>query len=150
MNYIKEAENRLTYYRELQRSVDEMTRRIARLVAKAGPEQLRAAVLDDVGVSSGRHDTTLNIILEIQKLQESLLETKKGLFEIDAILDEISHGEGCENYGKLLRMWYMQRASKEIIAEQLCCSIRKVYYDKDAAIRKFAVRIFGMAALKIV
>ena len=150
MNYIKEAENRLTYYRDLQRSIDEMTRRIARLVAKAGPEQLKAAALDDVGLRSGRHDTTMNVILEIQKLQESLQETQKGFIEIDAILDEISQGAGCENYGNLLRMWYIQRVSKEVIAEHLSCSIRKVYYDKDAAIRKFAVRIFGMAALKIV
>lgn len=150
MNYIKEAENRLTYYHDLQKSIDEMTRQIARLVAKASPKQLKAAALDDTGVRSGRHDTTMNIIFEIQRLQESLRDTKKGFIEIDAILDEISQGEGCENYGNLLRMWYIQRISKEVIAEQFNCSIRKVYYDKDAAIRKFAVRIFGMAALKIV
>ena len=150
MNYIKEAENRLWYYRDLQKSIDEMTRQVARLIAKTGPKELKAIVMDQTGVRGGHHDDALNIIYEIQTLQESMAKTREGFEEIESILREISQDDGCEKYGQVLRKWYIQRLSKEVIAEDFECSVRTVYYLRDAAIRKFAVRIFGIEALKVI
>lgn len=150
MNYIREAENRLWYYRDLQRSIDEMSRQIVRLISKSGPKELTAMKYDSTGIRSSKHDEAYNILFEMQKLKDGIDKTKKGLQEINAILEEISQDEDCEQYGDILRKWYIERLSKEVIAEELNYSVRTVYYKRDAAIRKFAVSIFGIEALKVV
>lgn len=151
LNYIREAENRLWYYRDLQRSVDEMSQRIGKLISKAGPADLSAMVLDGSGVHSQRVDDTLNILFEIQKLTELRKETKEALSEIDSVLTRINGEPDCKFYGTVLRMWYIERIPKEDIAEKIGYSSRRsVYQIRARAIRKFAVMLFGIEALKVV
>ena len=142
LNYIKEAEKHLRYYKDLDRSIVNMDRQIGRLVSKAGPKSLTAIVLDDVKVQSSAHDETINIIYEIQLLTANKAKTQEELDKIDRILDEISQEHGCELYGKVLRKWYIEQKSKEVILEELHYSEnsrRSVYNIKNEAIRKFAV-----------
>lgn len=153
MNYIKEAEKHLRYYKDLDRSIVNMDRQIGRLVSKAGPKSLTAIVLDDVKVQSSAHDETINIIYEIQLLTANKAKTQEELDKIDRILDEISQEHGCELYGKVLRKWYIEQKSKEVILEELHYSEnsrRSVYNIKNEAIRKFAVTLFGIEALKAI
>ena len=151
MNYIREAENRLRYYRDLQGSIDEMHRRIGRLVGKAGPSSLTAINLDETGIKSGHYDETINIIHEIQTLQKSIERTKDEIDEIHQILNEISQEPKCELYGMVLRKWYIEHVPKERIAHDLqYSSIQTVYSIKNKAIRKFAVRLFGIDSLNVV
>ena len=148
MNYIKEAENRLWYYRDLQGSTIEMQRQINRIVGRSGPQALTAIHLDDTGVKSGRHDETINTLFEIQRLQAAIERTQEEFGEINQLLDGISQEQGCELYGMVLQKWYIERQTKEAIARDInYSSIQTVYDIKNKAIRKFAVRLFGIEAL---
>ncbi len=151
MNYIREAENRLWYYRDLQRSIDEMSQRIGKLISRAGPADLSAMVLDGSGVHSQRVDDTLNILFEIKRLTELRQETNTALAEIDNILTRFDKEPDCKFYGAVLRKWYIERVPKEDIAREIgYSSKRSVYEIKNRAIRKFAVMLFGIEALKVV
>jgi hypothetical protein len=84
-------------------------------------------------------------------LQRSLAETRQQIAAITAAIDSIGRDVGCEQYPAVLRMWYIERLPKEEIAEKLnysASSRASIYSLKQAAIKKFAVTIFGVAALK--
>lgn len=151
MNYIKEAESYLWYYHDLYRSIENIDRQIARLIAKASPKMISAIRFDETGVKAGHYDDTLNVLFEIQKLTEAKAETQAALAEVEKILEEISQEPGCELYGQVLRKWYIEKVPKEDIASEIGYSSRRSVYEiKNRAIRKFAVRLFGIEALKAV
>lgn len=150
MNYIKEAENYLWYYHDLYRSIENLDRQISRLIAKAGPK-MSVIKFDETGVKTGHYDDAFNILFEIQKLTEAKQKTLTALNDVEEILEEISVEPGCELYGQVLRKWYIEKVPKDDIAEQLGYSSRRSVYEiKNRAIRKFAVRLFGLEALQVV
>lgn len=149
MDYIKEAEKKLHYYRTLHQSIEQMDRDISRLVARAGPKTLSAMVLDQSGVRGAGVDETVNILYQIGELQDSRAETVGELAEVDKLLDTISAED--KRYGPVLRAWYIERKTKETIAEELGYSgFRSVYTLKNEAIRRFAVLLFGIKAWRAV
>ncbi|WP_089610079.1 hypothetical protein [Dehalobacterium formicoaceticum] len=148
MNYIREAEERLRYYRELYASIRQNERDISRLIVKAGPKHLTAIAISEAATSGNGHDETINILYQIQVLSDIKLKTEKAMDEVNAIIKDISKDDGCELYGKLLHDWYIERKPKDQIGEEMHISERHVYRIKDRAIRKFAVRLFGIEALR--
>jgi len=151
MDYIKEAEKYLYNYQDLKRSIKTMERRILQLVEKTGPKDITAINLDTTGIKAGKYDETINILFEIQKLQQSINETKAKLKEIDQLLDEMSNNPKRQMWGKVLKLWYIEGKTKEEIAEELGYSDRRnIYYLRDPAIRTFAVNILGIEGLKVI
>ncbi len=149
MNYIREAENVLRYYRDLYRSIEHMDREIARLIRQAGPSDIKAIVVDEQ-LGSGRHDETINILFQIQQLSENRAKTESELKKVEDILDDISRQAGCEKYGIVLKKWYVEGQPRHEIAKELGYTERHLYRIKSRAIRKFAVSLFGIEALKVV
>lgn len=152
MNYIREAEKYLYYYHDLYKSLEQINREIYRLIGKAGPHDITAVNYEQVKTNpSPGQDETINILFQIQKLLENREKTKQELEKIDELLQEISRDPGCELYGEILRKWYIEKMPKEEIAEKLGYSSRQSIYDLRAkAIRKFAVRLFGIGALEMI
>lgn len=153
MNYIKEAENILWYYNDLYRSIENMNREIAKLVSKQGPSALNAIQLEVTGIhgSGDADDNTYNLLFKLKTLSENRAKTIEELEKADKILDEISQESGCELYGQVLKEWYIKRTPKDEIAEQIGYSTRvSVYQIRDRAIKKFAVRHFGLDTLKVI
>ena len=156
MNYIEEAEKYLRNYRHLRGSVDTMRRERERLIGKAGPrgEENMAIALDAVGGgwgSAGEYDDAINLIWRIRELTENIQKTEERLKEIDRILEEISEGDGCEFYGRVLRAWYIDGIAKEDIAAEIGYESRtSIYTIRNRAIRKFAVRVLGIRALEAI
>jgi hypothetical protein len=153
MNYIKEAENVLWYYNDLYRSIENMNREIAKIVSRQGPSTLNAISLEQTGVRGGgsADDNVNNLMFKLKTLTENRERTIAELEKVDAIFDDIKKEPGCELYGEVLREWYIYRAPKEEIARQIGYSptSRTSIYDiRSRAIRKFAVRYFGIEALK--
>lgn len=71
--------------------------------------------------------------------------------KIDDVLVAICEGSGCERYKDVLVMWYVNKLDKEDIAERLGYSHRQSVYEiKNKAIRKFAVALYGVTALKAI
>lgn len=151
MNYVKEAEQILYYYRDLNKSIANMDRRISRLVAKAGPKNLSAQAIDNVRVSgSSNHDETINLIFEIQKLVDERERTMKELEKAECVLKGLNDAPNCEHFEIVLRKWFIENTPMEEIAEELGYVERNAYKIRARAIRKFAVRMFGIETLKAI
>ena len=148
MDYIKQAEKVLDHYRDLQNSLVNMDRQIARLMRYSCPKQLSGSVMDETGIRAGRHVDTLTAFCDIVTLRENREETKDELAYIDYILDSLSDEPKCELYGKILTMWYIDGMPKEEIADKVGYSSRQsIYSIRKLAITKFAIRLFGKKAL---
>lgn len=153
MNFIKEAENILKYYKDLNRSVDHMGHEIAKLISHNAPTLPSAVSLDLTGVHGSGHedDNTYNVLYKIQLLSESREKTRSEMELVNIILQEICQEPGCEEYKNLLIHWYVNRTPKEEIAEIFGYSSKQSAYNlRDQAIKKFAVRYFGIDAMKAI
>ncbi len=147
MNYIQEAEKRLRYYRDLENSITQMNKDVARIIARSSPSELNAVAMDITGIHCSKVDEAYNVLFELQTLRESIERTEQELESIKSILDDISQEPECRHYGRVLYLWYVQRVDREDIAREIGYTSRHVYRLKDDAIRKFAVRILGIKAL---
>jgi len=152
MNYIKEAETILWYYNDLYRSVENMNREIAKIVSRQSPGVSVTFHLEPTGIhgSGDQDDNTYNLLFRLKTLSENREKTLTELEKVDKILGEISRDDGCELYGKVLREWYIERTPKDEIGEKIGYGKRNVYYIKDRAIKKFAVRHFGLDAVRAI
>lgn len=148
MNYVKMAEDRLRYYRDMQRSIKNAEREIARLVRKAGPSELKAIQLDITGIRCSKQDEAIDTLMKIMELKDCAEKTEEALKDIDFHLEEVSVGQGCELYGEVLQRWYIEEEAKEKIAESLRYAHKdSIYRIRERAIRKFAIQLFGVKAV---
>ena len=145
MNYIREAVEELEEYNRLKCSLANLAEEI-RDIRSTMPD-VKAVVIDDMphgSVPSSPDDAIVNKLYVIQKKQKEYVHTKRRVERIDKILENISREKGCEKYGKLLRLWYIEKWDKEDIATELICTERNIYYLKGKAIRKFAIELNGI------
>ncbi|WP_407312091.1 hypothetical protein [Desulfosporosinus sp. SB140] len=150
MNYIEEAENLLLYYTDLYQSVENLNREIAKLVRYQTPSSLNAIQLEETGIRSSKVEDTYNLLFKLKTMVENKERTELELKEIDRVLEEMSQDPGCKYYGRLLKEWYVNRTSKEDIAELIGYATKKSVYElKNRAIKKFAIRYFGLDALRV-
>lgn len=150
MNYIREAENILRYYRDLQASIGNMDREIKKLTWRTAPKDANAVSYDEAGVSSRRVDNTYNDLIALQTLVQNKRQTEEELEKIHTILEELEVDPDCQNFGKVLRMWYIEKIKIADMAHRLNYSQSTLYEVRNRAIRKFAVRMFGFDALKVI
>lgn len=151
MNCIREAENYLRYYRELKKSVEHADRMIGQLMRQTAPRMIGAVTMDITGIRTSQPHDTLNQIYQLQKWQEMKELTLNEIGKVDSVLDAICQDSGCERYKEVLVMWYVEKMDKDMIAGKFGYSSRQSVYDmKNKAIRKFAVALFGVTALKAI
>lgn len=147
MNYIQEAEKKLWHYRDLESSVDQMNKQIAKIINRSSPNELNAVAMDITGIRSSKVDEAYNVLFELQTLRDSVEQTMQEIADIEEILKEISLEKDCHLYGKILYLWYVKRMEREDIAKEIGYTTRHVYRLKEAAIRKFSIQILGIKAL---
>lgn len=151
MNYfngVSMADQLLKHYKGLERSVQNLDQRINSLVRRASPRPLKAIDIEEMIKAGGKKDTTLNLLFEIKVLMDTRDETKEELSRIDKVLEDIEKEPGCKFYTPVLRAWYIDKTPKEDIAKEIGYSSRQSIYDiKNAALRKFAVELFGIKSL---
>lgn len=149
MNCIREAENYLRYYRELNQSLGHADRMINKIKWQSAPRALGAVNMDVTGVRADKPINTLNQMYQLQKWQEMRERTQEEIDGIEVSLQGICLDPGCERYRDILFMWYVEKRDKEDIAECMGYSTRQSVYDiKAKAMRKFAVCLFGVTALE--
>ena len=145
MNYIHEAVEELEEYNRLKCSLANLAEEIRDI--KSTMPDVKAVVIDDMPHGSGpnmQDDIIVNKLFILQKKKQEYIYTKRRIRRIDRILDNISKDKGCEKYGKLLKLWYIEKWDKEDIATELICTERNIYYLKGKAIRKFAIELNGI------
>jgi hypothetical protein len=151
VDFIREAENYLLYYRELRKSIEHADWMISQLTWQTAPQGARTAQLEATGIHAGRPVNTLNQLYQLQKWQEIRDRTQVEIEKIDDVLDSICRDPGCEKYRDILVMWYVEKMDKEEIAELLGYSQRQsVYQLRKRATEKFAVSLFGIDALQAI
>ncbi|WP_312560885.1 hypothetical protein [Anaerospora sp.] len=150
MNCIREAENYLRYYRELNQSLGHADRMINKIKWQCAPRALGAVNMDVTGVRADKPVNTLNQMYQLQKWQEMRERTQAEIDKIEAALMEICVDPGCERYRDILYMWYVDKRDKEGIAEETGYSRRAVFYLRKSAIKKFSVALFGFEALQAI
>lgn len=147
-DYIKQAELILNNYKLLRESLKNIDYRLSKLTKTGAPQALTALDITTVGGTAKM--TTEAIFSEVIEKQ---LEREATLIAIDGIhqaLSVISHSKGCEDYSKLLIMWYVEELDKERIISILGYSSRQsIYNRRDKALRKFAIAFFGIKALEL-
>ena len=107
--------------------------------------------MDTIGVRASKLYDTLNQIFQLQKCQELREQTLIEIAKVDDVLNAICQDAGCERYKDVLVMWYVEKMDKEDIAKNIGYSetSRRIIYEiRTKAIRKFAVALFGVTALK--
>lgn len=149
MDYIKEAENYLRHYKELKSSIKHAEHEIAKLKWKSRPGEVSAVSNDITGVTADHPGNTLNEMYQLQKWQEFRDGSLREIEHIESILDGISQTRETERYKDILDMWYVKQMDKVDIGVELDCSDRHVYRLKERALKKFAVGLFGISALKV-
>jgi hypothetical protein len=151
LNCIREAENYLRYYRELSKSVEHADRVIGKLMNQTAPRIPSAVAMDLTGIRAPQPHDTLNQIYQLQKWQEMKEQTLIEMEKVDEVLNVICQDSGCERYKEVLVMWYVVKMDKDEIADKFSYSSRQSVYDmKNRAIKKFAVALFGVTALKAI
>lgn len=147
-NGLAAAEKLLKNYHGLQRAKKTLDQRISRLVARAAPRPLRAAAIEEMIRARGRQDDALNLLFEIKGLTDARAETQLEIERIDNALEVISQPSACRFYGPVLRSWYIEKLPKHEIAQEIGYSSRQTIYDiRNAALRQFAVEIFGIRGM---
>lgn len=150
MDFIHEAEKKLWHYKDMKRSLEWQEKEISKLKWEGYPSGC-SAILYDGMPKGGNKDEAVNIAFKIKMYMDMVESTEAELKEIDKVLEEISQDKGCERYGEILRLWYIEGLPKEKIMEQIDLnSLSYIYELRDKAIRKFAVSIFGFEALKAI
>lgn len=149
MDCFSEVDKLLRHYNDLVQSLDHMDRRIPQLVARAGPHGISAQDIEDSIKAAGSQDETINIIFELDELTRARADTREEIARIEAVFAEIEKDHDCMFYVPILRAWYIDMIPKESIAKTIGYSSRvSIYTIKARAIRKFAVKLYGIKALK--
>jgi hypothetical protein len=149
VDYIREAENILWYYNNIYNSLQNIEKQITRLKYQSAPREISATNYDQPRVSGGGRDSTENIMYQIQVLTNCRDESLLKLDEVDEQLQQISTERGCEKYGQVLRLWYIEKLPKEDIALAVGYAHKEeVYKLRYRAIRKFAANLYGVAAVE--
>lgn len=146
MDYIKEAENYLRHYKELKSSIKHAEHEIAKLKWKSRPGEVSAVSNDITGVTADHPGNTLNEMYQLQKWQDVRDESNREMQHVENLLAGMEEKER-----KVLEMWYVQRMDKYDIAAELGYNSKQpVYNTRNKAIKKFAVILFGINALKAI
>ncbi|PAB61294.1 ribonuclease H family protein [Anaeromicrobium sediminis] len=148
MNYIREAELYLKHYGDLKYILNHINREITKLKWSGAPSDAKAIVIDDMPQGNKVPEDIMDIAYRLKCYMEMKKETEEKLDEINATLDEMN--EDGEQLGELLKYWHVDKLDKDEIAEKMGYSRRSIYNLKEKAIKKFAIRIFGIKGLMVV
>lgn len=162
MDYIREAENKLKEYKLLERSLDNMAAEISRLKWMGTPRDAGAMKLDTLGIHGGMKEAdALSIACAIAYCKETRIMNQREIQRVNTNLNYISRELGKEDYGDLLRLWYIGKHEKDpdtgtieyrkVPVEEICeilkysAESRHYFYDrKKDALRKFAKAYWGI------
>lgn len=140
INYFKAAERTLSERGNLERALDNLSRRRE---AAASRGMIQGGAGTAAYASGGRTNNDLADLLELAELDREIAATRSVIDEIDRVLDQLDKADAA-----LLRAWYIDRKSKDTIAEELSYSSKTSIYDfRNRAVAAFAILYYGAGAL---
>ncbi|OGO90330.1 MAG: hypothetical protein A2Y17_12235 [Clostridiales bacterium GWF2_38_85] len=143
MNYFKEAERVLSSKTTLKKAVENLKRRQERLINSGAPREPGAIDYSKPYTDAHSVNDTLNQLLELSEVSKELAETENFITEIERVIEQLP-----KEFKNIVVWWYIERKTKEEIAELLYVeSVTTVYDIRNKAIAQFAILYFGAGAL---
>lgn len=143
INYFKAAERTLSERGNLERALANLERRRERVIQQAGPNGIQTTDFSSPYVSGGGANDALADCLEIAEINREIMQTRETIEEIDRVLAQLDAMDEA-----LLRAWYIDRRTKEEIAEELNYSSTTTVYDlRNKAVSAFAILYYGAGSL---
>lgn len=147
MDYIREAEKYLSNYKRLEKAIENLSFELSKTNMMRTSNNITQQ-FEPTGIRSSRNDMDAEMqLLQWTQLKAMQTETQEELNNIDYNLKYISLDAGCEFYGKLLRMWYIDKADVLTISQEIGYSKPQVYRKKYEAIKALSIQLFGKRAL---
>lgn len=146
MDYKKDAEDQLRYYKYLKGAVDNLKTEISNI----NTELTCIKNIDYSGMPHGSgsalpDDNIVNKLYRKQRAIEELKITLRAIKRIEVILDKIQ--ELNESEGKILKVFYIEGLRGEALEDAMGCSERNCYRIKYEAIKKLAIELYGIKVL---
>lgn len=152
MNYIKESEEILKNHRKLNNALSNLNCRKRRLILKGVPKDIAGIDYSRPAIQHMDYaESTINEIVELMEINKQIEETQNEMQLVDDILEVIKKED--QELEKFLKLKYITKYKKSMseIANEMGYSreSRKTIYNiKDRALKEFAIRYFGVIALK--
>ncbi len=143
MNYITEAIEYLTHYKELDIANDNIKLRIKEVEGEL--ESCKGAIYSDMpkGSKTMPDDRICNLIFQRDRLKEIQEENKLKLNTIESMFNKLE-----DEYKNILTISYVERKNEMAILDELNMSRATYYRIRSKAIKSFAIQLFGIVAIK--
>lgn len=142
INYFDAAENTLRSRSMLEKALKNLMRRQERIMRHNAPSGCTSLDTSKPYTSTKSVNDALTDCIEIAEVAREINRTKDKIDEIDSVLQQLDPQDA-----ELLRLWYIERKSKEEIAAQVNYASRTSIYDlRNKAVAGFAVLYFGADA----
>lgn len=148
MDYVREAIKYLESYNDLEKSKENLAMTIRELKAITGEKPANLNGMPHGSSSINFDDKLINNMYRLQVAEKNFKDTVKEMKRIDKILEELDKDIGEGKHGTLLRKWFIENETKEKIAEDLNISVRHAFRIKNVAIRRLAIQLHGINAVK--
>lgn len=143
INYFDAAEKTLRSRGTLEIALGNLERRKERIIRQSGPGGYPSIDYSKNYTSTKDVNDALSECLELSEVMREIVATKEAIEEIDNILSQMEPEDA-----ELLRLWYVEKKSKEDIADAINYSSATTIYDlRNKAVSRFALLYFGASAL---
>lgn len=143
MNYFKAAEQVLSSVPDLERSLENLERRKARLLSESSPRGIAELDFDKPFVDTRYINKTLTEALSLSECARCIDKTRSDLEEIRAIIEQLP-----DELRRLVYLWYVQKKPKEEIMQSMeVYSNSTIYAKRNKAVAAFALLYYGSPAL---
>ncbi len=143
INYFSAAEDTLRARGYLETALKNLERRKERIIAHGGPAGYPSPDFSKPYASTSAVNDTLAECLELAEVAREIADTREKIREIDEVLSQMDEAER-----EVIRLWYIERKSKEEIAEAVnYASTRSIYDLRNTAVAQFALLYFGAGAI---
>ena len=142
INYFDAAENTLRARGMLETALGNLERKKERILRYGAPSEYPSADMSKPYTSSKAVNDTLTECVELAEVVREITITREKIEEIDRALGQLDGDDA-----RILRLWYIERKSKEEITESVSYSSRTSVYDlRNKAVANFALLYFGAGA----
>lgn len=143
INYFDAAEKTLRSRGALKIALENLERRKERIIRQSGPAGYPSPDFSKPYSSVGAVNDALSACLELAEVAKEIQRTQETIGEIDRVIAQLEPEER-----DIIRLWYIERKSKEEIAGAVSYSSTRSVYDlRNTAVARFALLYFGAAAL---
>jgi len=152
MNYIKESEEVLKNYAKLNKALDNLKIRQEKLLYKTGPKELGAIDYSRPVIQHTDYsEDAVNQICELSDVNRQIKETEEEIKLVNSILEDIKLQDILLH--NFIKIKYINKTKLGMrdVAGELGYSTESnytIYNIKDKAMKEFALRYFGVRALK--